>query len=234
MTLCYGSTFFSCRTYTAEWFYNELRDKNRENPFGQETYRPCNFLAELIWESIGEVVGSARAGMDWLREVASICLDNDTPIRWVTPLGFPVLMDYRKKNKNVVKTVVNGVIRQHRVLEDNEDRDRRKSINAFPPNVIHSLDGLGGLLGETINLGLDNGIDNYLAVHDSIATHAQLIGILSGCIREGTISIFEEPIFNNLRDSLLASLPSGVQLPAEPPKGNLRLTQVRDSEYYFS
>ena len=234
MTLCYGSTFFSCRTYTAEWFYNELRDKNRENPFGQETYRPCNFLAELIWESIGEVVGSARAGMDWLREVASICLDNDTPIRWVTPLGFPVLMDYRKKNKNVVKTVVNGVIRQHRVLEDNEDRDRRKSINAFPPNVIHSLDGLGGLLGETINLGLDNGVDNYLAVHDSIATHAQLIGILSGCIREATISIFEEPIFNNLRDSLLASLPSGVQLPAEPPKGNLRLTQVRDSEYYFS
>ena len=234
MTLCYGSTFFSCRSYTAEWFYNELRDKNRENPFGQETYRPSNFLAELIWESIGEVVGSARAGMDWLREVANICLDNDTPIRWITPLGFPVLMDYRKKSKNVVKTVVNGVIRQHRVLEDAEDRDRRKSVNAFPPNVIHSLDGLGGLLGATINLGLDQGILDYSVVHDSYATHAQNIGVLAGCIREATISTFETPIFNNLRDSLTHSLPACVELPAVPPLGNLRLTSVRDSEYYFS
>lgn len=234
MTLCYGSTFFSCRTYTAEWFYNELRDKSRKNPFDGATYKPCNFLAELIWESIGEVVGSARIGMDWLRDVATICLDNDVPIRWVTPLGFPVLMDYRKKNKNVVKTVVNGVIRQHRVLEDNEDRDRRKSVNSLPPNMIHSLDGLGGLLGKTINLGLDNGIEDFLVVHDSDATHAQNIGTLSGCIREATISTFETPIFENFRDSIQHAMPSGVELPAVPPKGNLRLAQVRDSEYYFS
>ena len=234
MTLCYGSTFFSCRTYTAEWFYNELRDKHRENPFGTETYKPCNFLAELIWDSIGEVVGSARQGMDWLREVAGICLDNDTNIRWVTPNGFPVSINYRKKNKSIVKTVVNGVIRQHRVLEDGEGYDRRKTINAFPPNLVHSLDGLGGLLGKTIELGQAEGIEDYTAVHDSYGVHAKYAGLLGGCVREATKLTFETDILNNLRDSLSHFLPTCVSLPPVPPKGNLRLDEVSDSEYYFS
>ena len=221
MTLCYGSTLFSCRTYTAEWFYNELREKGRPNPFGDETYRPCNFLADLVWESIGEVVGSARRGMDWLRDVAAVCLDNDVPVQWVTPNGFIVRMDYRKKHKNIVKTVVNGVIRQHRVLEDGEDFDRRKTINAFPPNLIHSLDGLGGLLGTTVDYSLNEGIEDFLMVHDSIGTHAQNVGVLGGCVREATISTFESDIFEILRDSLAARLPDSVSLPPAPAKETL-------------
>ena len=49
MTLCYGSTFYSCQSYTAEWFYKELKT-GRSNPFGEETYAPCNFLSALIWD----------------------------------------------------------------------------------------------------------------------------------------------------------------------------------------
>ena len=64
MTIPYGSTFYSCKNYTSEWFYDMVK-KGKENPFGEETYRPCTFLADLVWQSIGKVVGSARVGMDW-------------------------------------------------------------------------------------------------------------------------------------------------------------------------
>jgi DNA-directed RNA polymerase len=234
MTLTYGSTFFSCRSYTAEWFYGELRDKNRPNPFGKETYKPCNYLAQLIWDSINDVVGSARSCMDWLRDIATICMDNNSPIRWVTPLGFIVKQDYKRQGKDLVKTMVNGVVRQHRILFDKEELDRRKNINALPPNLIHSLDGIGGLLGETVNLALDQGIKSFSMIHDSYATHSKYTGLLGGCVREASINIFEEKLLDNFRNQILSSLPSSVSLPPTPPKGSLRVSELRDSDYYFS
>jgi len=234
MTLTYGSTFFSCRSYTAEWFYSELRDKNRPNPFGKETYKPCNYLATLIWDSINDVVGSARAGMDWLREVAEICMDNNSPIRWVTPNGFIVKQDYKRKGKDLVKTMVNGVVRQHRILKDKEELDRRKNINALPPNFIHSLDGLGGLLGATIDLALDQGIHSFSMIHDSYGTHSKYSGLLGGCVREASVQIFQDNILEDFKNQVLRTLPTSVSLPPTPPKGSLRVSELRDSDYYFS
>ena len=233
MTLTYGATKFSCRTYTASWFYDELR-KDRVNPFGEETYRPCNFLAELVWESIGEIVGSARAGMDWLREVATICMDNNQAIRWFTPNGFLVKQGYKRRERDTVKTVVNGVIRQHRVLRDLDDYDRRKNINALAPNLVHSLDGMGGLLGGTIDLALDQGLSSFSMIHDSYASHAKYSGILQGCVRTATVMMFEKDFLTNFKNQVCSMLPSSVSLPPTPPKGTLDISLVRDSKYYFN
>ena len=232
MVIVYGSKYYSCKQYTAEWFYEKI--KTKENPFGEETYRPCNYLSELIWQSINEVVSSARIGMDWFQEIASICMEHNVPIRWTTPLGFLVKMDYQKMDKYTVRTSVGQVIRQHRIRTPNGELNRQKNKNAIAPNVVHSLDGLGGLLGQTVNLALNTGIENFWTVHDHYATLAADAPTMFNCIREATVDLFSENILQNFRDSMMTLLPSSVELPLVPERGNLEISKVLNSDYYFN
>lgn len=233
MTLTYGAVFFSCKEYTTEWFYEQLSE-GRTNPFGDETYRPCRFLATLIWEAISEVVQSAQVGMAWLREVARIFMENDTTIRWYTPNNFLVQMDYPNMRKHEVKTSIGPVIRQHRIRMATEERDRRKNINAIAANFVHSLDGLGGLLGEIVCMAEDQGIEDVLACHDNGSVHAQNVGVFGGCIRQSAYNIFNEDLLSDFAEQALHLLPSGVHLPDTPQRGSMDLTKVLDSMYYWN
>ena len=233
MTLTYGSVFYSCKEYTNQWFYEQLAT-GRENPFNDETYQPCHFLASIIWESIGEVVASARVGMDWLREVATVCMDNDIGIGWFIPNGFLVRMDYPQMNKYDVKTTIGPVVRQHRVRVPGDNKNRRKNINALPANLIHSYDGAGGLLGEIIHLSRQQGIEDHLAVHDSLSVHAQNAGVFAGCVRQAAVNIFTPDLLLDFHDQIACRLPSQVQLPSPPARGTMDLTKVLDSQYYWN
>tara|TARA_Y100001972_G_scaffold46065_1_gene56802 strand:+ start:4434 stop:6881 length:2448 start_codon:yes stop_codon:yes gene_type:complete len=233
MTLVYGSTFYSCRTYTADWFYDQLKS-GKQNPFDDETYRPCNFLARIIWESIDEQVHAARVGMDWLRKCATLFVDNKITPRWVTPLGFPVKMLYEKTNKQAVKTLVGGTLRQHRIRVPNGKTNRRKTVNAICANFIHSIDGLGGLLGEIVNTASSRGINQIKDVHDSISCHASNVDVLHECIRESTVKLFSQNQMEILANQLACQLPSTVSLPELPPRGSLNIEDVLRSNYYFN
>lgn len=233
MTLPYGSTFYSCRQYTAEWFYDQLK-KGKENPFGDQTYAPCNWLAEKIWEAIGMSVSSARLGMEWLQGVAGTCIDNGVVPQWTTPLGLPVRMHYEKQDHLNIKTNVFGVVRQTRIRRDSGDPSRRKSINSMAPNWVHSLDGIGGLLGETVNLALDDGVRDFMAIHDDYETHAPNIPALSAAAREATENIFSGNVLADTHREISYLLPSGVDLPEPPLQGTLDVSKVKQALYYFS
>jgi len=233
MTVCYSSTFYSCRMYTTEWFYEELK-KGKDNPFGVETYRPCNYLAEVIWESISEVVASARAGMDWLKQCATVCLEYGVTPRWLTPLGFPVKMHYENTDKYTIKTLVSGVLRQHRLRIPNGDPNRRKTLNGICPNYVHSLDGFGGLLGGTVNRASAAGIRSIMEVHDSLKVTASEVDTMHYCVRSATVDIFSVNLLENFAEQLTLLLPSGISLPSIPELGSLDINDVRRSEYYFN
>ena len=233
MTVCYSSTFYSCKAYTAEWFYEELKS-GRDNPFGEETYKPCNYLAEIIWESIGEVVASARVGMDWLKKCAGVLLENDVTPRWYTPLGFPVKMHYENTDKYTIKTLVSGVLRQHRLRIPNGEANRRKTLNAMCPNYIHSLDGIGGLLGDTINRGMAAGIKQIMSVHDSLSVPAPQLSMMQRCVRESTVEMFDKNPLENLAFQLTTLLPPEASLPTLPQFGSLNIAEVLRSKYYWN
>ena len=233
MTLPYGSTYYSCKQYTAEWFYDELK-KGRENPFGQETYKPCIWLAEKIWEAIGMSVHAAREGMAWLQEVAATCIDNDVVPQWSTPLGLPVRMHYEKQAHLNIKTNVFGVIRQARIRTDSGEPSRRKSCNAMAPNVVHSIDGYGGILGESINLAMDQGVTDFLMVHDNFEVHATNVAVMGGAARQATINIFSGNLLSDLHREIQYLLPSGVALKEPPPQGELDISLIKQARYYFS
>lgn len=234
MTLPYGSTFYSCRLYTAEWFYEQIKKNKRTNPFVDETYKPCNYLAEIIWESISRVVRSARVGMDWFQEIADICVKNKVTPKWWTPTGFLVDMSYEQSTSVPIKTAIGRTIRQHVVRIGNGKMDARKTHNGIAANVVHSYDGIGGLLGLTVNSGQNFGVRNWMTVHDSYGTTAGESQGLYDCLRHATVAMFSENLLEIFRNQIQSMLPSTKSLPEVPTLGDMSITEVLRSNYYFS
>jgi DNA-directed RNA polymerase len=112
-----------------------------------------------------------------------------------------------------------------------------KQLSALAPNLIHSLDATH--LAMTA-LEMQNQGKSMMAVHDSYWTHASDLPDLSRILREQFVDLYthydplseiksqwEEQFFMDLRRH-------GVRLPDPPERGNLDLTEVLKSDYFFS
>ncbi|KAH7353629.1 DNA-directed RNA polymerase [Plectosphaerella cucumerina] len=114
-------------------------------------------------------------------------------IVWTTPLRMPVAQPYRKSGTRVIKTSLQDL--SLTVPERSDPVNRKKQLQAFPPNFIHSLDATHMLLSalECRDLGLE-----FAAVHDSFWTHASDIDSMNRVLRDAFVRIHEEDVIGRL------------------------------------
>jgi DNA-directed RNA polymerase len=232
MTLPYGLTLHSCIGYTREWVEDRLRKV--DNPFGLETYKPIAYLGKIVWESIGDVVGSAQRGMDFIRGCMAVLIDHDVTPWWVTPIGFPVKMRYENYDTVTVSTRIGAKAKVLSLRQENGRQSKRKAMNGGPANLIHSLDGFGGLLGHTVNMARGRGVSSIGTVHDQILCLGADYKTMSRSVREATVELFSRDLLAEFHQGVLTQLPGSAIVPEVPRYGSLDITKVLDSEYYFN
>ena len=179
-----------------------------------------------------ETLSGAMKAMDWFKEVAQVCCDNDIPIRWTTPVGFPVKQRYTKWNSKVVKTRIGDKVRQHNLRVETDKLDFRKMTNGLSPNFVHSLDSAA--MCATVNIAKTHGVSSFAMVHDSFATTSADSSTLSGSIRAAYASMFSSDLLAEFRDEVQAYLPAGVTLPDLPEYGDLNVNLLLESDYFFN
>jgi DNA-directed RNA polymerase len=229
MTTVYGVTFIGAR----KQIYKKLAEnKNFDTEF-------CNkaaiYITKLTFKSLGEVFKNAYNIMEWLNQCAKLISKENCPVRWNSPLGLPIVQPYNSKKKKAIKTILQSI----NLTVDNENLDINKSKqkSAFPPNFVHGLDASHMFL--TCIECKENNIE-FASVHDSFWTHAcdvsnillKYIDKLSVIIREKFIELHSKPILENLIEDFKSFHPN-IQFPNIPDKGDLDLTNVKDSLYFF-
>lgn len=225
MTLPYGSTVQSCREYIYKYMVEDAAEH-----FPKETrFRLSAYLTPILWDSIADVVISARQAMGWLQHNASKVAQKDKPIIWWTPLGFPVMQDRKEVILQRIKTELAGSVKIQ-VGESSGCMDVFKNRLAVAPNFVHSMDACHLML--TCQKAVEYGVTDFAFIHDDYGTHAGDVDTLHQAIREAFVEMYDNndplvdfKIFNE--DS------SGVKLTDPPEKGNLKLDQVIDSDYFF-
>ncbi|KAI1142349.1 DNA/RNA polymerase [Hypoxylon sp. FL0543] len=112
---------------------------------------------------------------------------------WTTPLRMPIVQPYRKNGTRVIETSMQDLTLQ--VPERSDPVNRRKQLQAFPPNFIHSLDASHMLLSalECNELGL-----SFAAVHDSFWTHASDVDVMNRVLRDCFVRIHSENVVGRL------------------------------------
>lgn len=130
-----------------------------------------------------------------------------TTIIWTTPLRMPIVQPYRKTTSKIISTPIQSLVL------NNPDRfdpvNRRKQLQAFPPNFIHSLDASHMLLSalECHELGL-----SFAAVHDSFWTHAADVDVMNRVLRDAFIRIHSEDVIKRLLHEFEARYKGGLYL----------------------
>ena len=226
MTLPYGSTRQTCTSSILA----HIMAHNRAH-FGQHPFKAALFLSGILWDSIGEVVVSARTGMAWLRKVAGVVGKQNKPCTWTSGLNFPVYQKACAVDVIRVKQTIYG--KTHRVnfgiLSDQIDVQHMRS--GIAPNFVHSLDATHMM--RTINVAFNEGIEDFACIHDDYGVHAADTDRFFNIIREEFVGMYTDtnPLekFKEEQEENLE-----VVLPDIPASGNLDITEVLNSEYFFS
>ena len=235
MTLPYGVTRFSVRSFVYD-IVKERHGGSKETIFGpqQETRAACNWMGDQIWAAIGKVVIAARGAMDWLQDLAKLANEHTKPITWWTPSGLPVVQSYRKHRSKVLKLHIGERMLQANISEETSTLDKQRQANGIAPNYVHSLDGAA--LALTICKSQEYGVSSFSMVHDSYGTHAADSPVLADTLREVFVEMFEgKDLLEDLEESVRSSVPGVVlDVPARPPFGELVVSEVLESEYFFA
>lgn len=237
MVLPYGGTRFSCRDFVMERLVKRAEeDKENPCPWGkEERFKAAGFLAGFVWDSIGEVVVSARTGMDWLRSTSRAVVKNEVPVVWQAPSGFIVVQAYANLKLREVKTRFGDKVIKLQVAEELDTLDVTRNVNGVAPNFVHSLDAAH--MVDTIGRCLDDGIEDFAMIHDSYGTHAANTDVLADHLRAAFVEMYakNDPLVDFWERQRVAAGQEFAEGIAEPPaKGTLDIASVLDSQFFFA
>lgn len=232
MTIPYGVSAYGI----SNQILDELAQLNENGHYldAEDDFRPALYLAELLYDSIGEVVIAAREAMNWLQKVAKIANKYEKPLSWVTPVGFKVYQFYAEQLTKDIRTFwgVGRVRVRLSLYTDTNGLNKRKQTAGISPNFVHSMDASHLML--TVNKALDEGIKCFAMVHDSYATHAADTCKLGQVLRKMFVEQYSSDVLAAFAEDIKAQLPDDAMLPPLPKKGKLRLDEVLDAKYFFA
>jgi DNA-directed RNA polymerase len=233
MTDVYSSTMYSRQHYVSEWYYSIVRNQKLDPPPfpPRSTYKATYFLAQKISEALSLTVSAASSAMSWMRELADEASRQNVHLSWVTPTGLRVKQNYCKSTARTVEVQAQRKVKVY--LRDWSDQvERRKSANGFCPNYIHSLDAAAATL--TVNQMADQGVKDFMMIHDSFGCHAHFIPHMNRALRNVYRQIFSDDLLAKLKSEVQTTLAPNTQLPDAPKSGSLDVNQLTASTYFFA
>jgi DNA-directed RNA polymerase len=235
MTFPYGSKEFGFREQLLDDIIRPARAATPDNewPFKDDGHSACVVLAKFIFKAVQETVVKAAEAMDWMQQSAKLVARQQRPVTWITPLGFPVMQDYRNLKSKEIDTILNGKRYRLTVVDETLDVNVKKSANSISPNVVHSLDASHLML--TVAMGHKEGLRSFALIHDSFGVHPSDTPRFFKVIREAFLTLYTATdVFEDLYKQFQEQIPVDEELPELPTKGNLKREAILDSLYAFA
>ena len=234
MVLPYGGKQYSFSDFVMDYIM-EQKEKGNMHPFGEDAFKASTFLARIIWESIGEIVHAATDAMSWLQRSSRIASSEGLPIRWDTPCNFPVLQAYNETRPYQIQTKLLGSTFKPALYKDTGKLDKNRQSNGISPNFVHSIDAAHMMI--TIDVATQCEIYSFAMVHDSYGTHAADAELMWWCLRKAFVEMYSQTdVLEDFRADLLGVLPKHrhTEIEPVPSKGDLDITVVEDSPFFFA
>jgi len=227
MTNVYGVTYFGARQQVKRQLEDMFPEITSGDLINHRTL--AAYIARKIFNSFGHMFTGAQAIQDWLSVCADRIATSITPeqvealkqtvaknaksnskkvkvgaqfkstVIWTTPLRFPVVQPYRDVAAKAVQTQLSNVL----IWEPQrwDPVSRRKQLQGFPPNFIHSLDATHMMLCA---IKCEERGMTFASIHDSFWTHACDRDELSEVLRDAFVHMHREDIIGRLKEEFEA------------------------------
>lgn len=231
MTLVYGLTQFGLR--------ESLPRNNPELFVPPYSKNRLQILVDAIQLAIDEDITSARAGMQFVRDIAKYRIEIKKNVSMTFPDKFVFAQAYPRTRVQYVRTYFNGTLRIKKnqpgfkpirtnstVIAPTKDLDLRQNVNAISANFIHSIDAYH--LRKTVKRLNEIGVTDIFTIHDSISVHAADVERLDTVVRE----TFAQVHTVNWLELLLKQNPID-ELVSIPMYGSWTVADVLKATYFF-
>lgn len=249
MTLAYGSKEYGFADQVYEDIVMPAIDSGSGAMF-TEPSQASRFMAKMIWEAVSVTVVAAVDAMKWLQGAAKLLAaevkDKKTgeilkpclPVHWVTPDGFPVWQEYRKKDTTRLNLMFLGSFNLQPTVNKGtkKELDKHKQESGISPNFVHSQDG-SHLRKTVVHTHRKYGVMPFAVIHDSFGTIPADAEYLFRGVRETMVETyrdndvlldfyeqFEYQLHDSQRD----------KLPELPKKGKLNIEDILSSDFAFA
>lgn len=201
-------------------------------PFKSDLHGESLYLAKLVADSLDHTVDAACNIMRFLQGVGREVAKQGLPIRWQTPSGFYVQQAYFIQKTKRVTTVIGEMNYRCTLTTEPLGINVEKMSRSVSPNFIHSLDASHMML--SVQACLDQGITSFGMVHDSYGCHASDVDTLVNTLKRVFITMYEDSILSYLLTQLEGQIESLEGIPELPTLGDLDITRVMESDYFFA
>lgn len=209
---------------------------------GEDNRAAAFWLAGLFQRVLKDAVPAIRQAMDWLRANSNLVSSAGLAMRWVTPLGLPIIQLYRRAPSKSVEVHYGGRKLQLQLQDHGSNESQQANVNAaeaanaIAPNFIHSMDATHLML--VANACADQDIHSLAVVHDSFGTHAANTDKLRAILRETFVNLYKDDPLGQMREAVLEQLKNhpklADQVPPLPTLGSFDIDEVLGSTYMFA
>lgn len=249
MTLAYGSKEYGFADQVYEDIVMPAIDSGSGAMF-TEPSQASRFMAKMIWEAVSVTVVAAVDAMKWLQGAAKLLAaevkDKKTgeilkpclPVHWVTPDGFPVWQEYRKKDTTRLNLMFLGSFNLQPTVNKGmkKELDKHKQESGISPNFVHSQDG-SHLRKTVVHTHRKYGVMSFAVIHDSFGTIPADAEYLFRGVRETMVETYRDnDVLLDFYEQFEYQLHESQRdkLPELPKKGKLNIEDVLSSDYAFA
>jgi len=189
---------------------------------GKSFWEGDEWIVNYLWttlthEAIFEIVQGARAGQEYLKEVAGALKD---VAKWYTPLyGLPIIQNSYKTETTRIQTIIGTLS----IDEYTTEVKRQKQLASIAANYIHSIDAT--ILMYTV----EHAKGDIGTIHDCFLVHPNDGDDVVKNYKEGYVEVMRADPLKMFSEEL--DKEGKVEIPYV---GDLNLDDVYDSEYIIS
>ncbi|AGD81035.1 RNA polymerase [Escherichia phage CLB_P1] len=249
MTLAYGSKEYGFADQVYEDIVMPAIDSGSGAMF-TEPSQASRFMAKMIWEAVSVTVVAAVDAMKWLQGAAKLLAaevkDKKTgeilkpclPVHWVTPDGFPVWQEYRKKDTTRLNLMFLGSFNLQPTVNKGtkKELDKHKQESGISPNFVHSQDG-SHLRKTVVHTHRKYGVMSFAVIHDSFGTIPADAEYLFRGVRETMVETYRDnDVLLDFYEQFECQLHESQRdkLPELPKKGKLNIEDILSSDFAFA
>lgn len=211
----------------AENMYQDCKSAGYAAKYGIKEEHCKGFARDLV-KAISDVCPGPLLTMKYLQQLAADRLNQDYNfITWQTPAGFKVVYENFHKDQVKFSNRIRGVGNvqdkvKHTLKMSSTCPDRRGFMCGISPNFIHSQDA------SHMQIVIDKFDGLFGAVHDSFSTHASDVDTMLDITKQVFVDMYD---VDNYYDNISARLSAEAE---QPTLGNLKITNVLTSSYFFA
>ena len=193
---------------------------------------PASYMAKRLQEVLKPQLAPCLALQKWLTGVSRAVVTQGRPVRWTSPLGFPIQLGATLGAAEPAKTLLHGG--RGWLTEDSERRrvelSARATNRSITPNLVHSFDA--ALAQQLICSAEDVGAE-VLTNHDCFATSPADADWLHTRLHNELRELYRTDWLPEIRNEIACL--SGVKtLAAAPVVGTLCAGEIGQNPYCFS